>query len=239
MTNVIIVNRDSHRALRVQPRPSAQLGDAQRFVSVVVNEFPFLVAHYPIFFSKDSGTGQFYCGAVLGFDDGENLFLDEGAPRPDAYRPLNLQRGPFFTAGDELAIDLDNPRVGIGEVLFESDGTPTLYLEGIKTTMRELKQGEQRTKVFVDTLLGLKLVEAIELDIGFDDGSKRQITGLYTIAQDALRALPDAAVLDLFRRGYLNLIYLMLASMRQVSVLAQTKNRKLQAGTEMLRPPTA
>jgi len=37
--------------------------------------------------------------------------------------------------------------------------------------------------------------------------------------------LADAAVVDLFRRGYLQLIYLMLASLDQVSALAQRKNR--------------
>ena len=66
--------------------------------------------HYPIFFSKDAETGQFYCGAMLGFDAGENLFLDEHRSG-SMYRPLNLQRGPFLTAGSDLAIDLDHPRV--------------------------------------------------------------------------------------------------------------------------------
>ena len=57
-----------------------------------------LVVHYPILFSKDAQTGQFYCGAMLGFDEGENLFLEEWRER-EFYRPLNLQRGPFFAAG--------------------------------------------------------------------------------------------------------------------------------------------
>jgi hypothetical protein len=40
-----------------------------------------------------------------------------------------------------------------------------------------------------------------------------------------LKELADSAALDLFRRGYLQLIYLMLASLNHVSVLAQKKNR--------------
>ena len=42
--------------------------------------------------------------------------------------------------------------------------------------------------------------------------------------------LEKEQVLDLFRRGYLNLIHLMIASLNQVSVLAQKKNRRLAAG---------
>ena len=50
------------------------------------------------------------------------------------------------------------------------------------------------TKVFIDTLMELKLVEPIDIDVGFDDGTKRQLEGLYTINQDRLEGLPDAAV---------------------------------------------
>jgi hypothetical protein len=39
--------------------------------------------------------------------------------------------------------------------------------------------------------------------------------------------LPDATVVDLFRRGYLHLVYLMIASLKQIPVLAQRKNRRL------------
>ncbi len=48
--------------------------------------------------------------------------------------------------------------------------------------------------------------------------------------QDVLRKLPDASVLDLFRRGYLQLIYLLIASLKQIPVLAQKKNDRFLAG---------
>jgi SapC len=234
VTNVVHLNTHVHRDLKVQSRASARLGDAQRFVAVIVNEVPFLVPHYPVFFAKDSDTGRFFLGAMLGFDDGENLFLDETGQEPDSYRPLNFRRGPFWTVGEDLAIDLDSPRIGEGEALFDTDGNATPYLEAIKTTMRELKVGQERNRIFTDTLLELKLIEPIEMDIGFDDGTKRHITGLYTVAQETLRGLPDAQVLDLFRRGYLQIIDLMIGSIRQVHILAQKKNRRLRDGTEAL-----
>ncbi len=228
MPNVVVLNSEIHRALRIEAGASAQYGDNQRFVAVVVNEFPLLAVHYPILLSKDSETGAFYCGAMLGFDTGENLFLGDG---PDAYRPLNLQRGPFYTAGSDLAIDLDHPRVkaGSGQELFSEGGAPTAYLQSIMALMNELRPGQERTKRFIETLLSLKLVVPMSIDAGFDDGTKREVIGLYTIDQEVLRALPDASVLDLFRRGYLQLIYLMLASLKQVPVLAQKKNRRFLA----------
>ena len=229
MSNIVALNSNTYGRLRVDPGPSARYGDNQRFVPVIVNEFPFLVAHYPVFFSKDADTGAFYCGAMLGFDEGENLFLNDGR---DAYRPLNLQRGPFFTAGNDVAIDLDNPRVGAehGQPLFTETGEPSTYLQSIMKLFRDLVPGLERTKIFIDTLLKLKLIEPIDINVGFDDGSKRNVIGLYTVSQDSLRDLPDGEIVNLFRRGYLHLIYLMIASLKQVPVLAQKKNRALLGG---------
>ena len=87
--------------MRVHAQAAAHYGDNQRFVPVVVNEFHALAMHYPILFSKDADTGQFYCGAMLGFDEGENLFLDEhrsheclSAAEPAARALLHRGRRP-------------------------------------------------------------------------------------------------------------------------------------------------
>lgn len=227
MTNIVVLNNEIHRALHVQPTGE----EPRNFVPVIVNEFSHLVVHYPILFSKDAQTGAFYCGAMLGFDTDENLFLKEGL---NVYRPLSLQRGPFYTAGDELAVDLDHARVGSGQALFTDTGEPTAYLQSIMALFRDLVPGLERTKVFIETLLNLKLIEPIDITAQFDDGEERSLTGLYTINRSALRMLTDVQVLDLFRRGYMQLIYLMIASLKQVSVLAHKKNSGLLQGTEAL-----
>ena len=227
MANIVILDNQKHGTLRVDARASARLGDNQRFVQAIVGEFPFLAVHYPILISKDSDTGAFFCGAVLGFDPEENLFLSEAGH--EAYRPLNLQRAPFFAAGDGLAIDLDSPRLasGEGQALFTENGDPTPYLESVKASFGELRPGIEMTKIFLATLMSLKLIEPISISLSFDDGSKRELAGLYTINREALRALPDANVVELFRRGYLQLIYLMIASVKQIPVLAKKKNDRI------------
>jgi hypothetical protein len=172
---------------------------------------------------------------MLGFDTGENLFLDEHRTL-SVYRPLNLQRGPFLTAGSDLAIDLDHPRVASSgdQELFTEAGEPSKYLQSVMGLMRELRPGLERTRIFIDTLMSLKLIEPMTISARFDDGADREFTGLYTINRDQLKQLADPAVLDLFRRGYLQLIYLMLASLDHVSVLAQRKNRSFLPGGDSL-----
>lgn len=226
MANIVVLNSSTHLRLRVNASASLALGDDQRFVPVVISEFPALALHYPILFAKDADTGQFYCGAMLGFDAGENVFI--GAQRNDGmYRPLNLRRGPFYTSGEDIAVDLDHPRVDVtGEQpLFDEAGRPSPYLQSIMGLMRELRPGLEQTRAFTRTLLDLKLIEPLTIKSHFDDGSRRQTEGLYTVSHDALAGLADAAALDLFRRGYLQLVHLQRASLGHVTALARLKNR--------------
>ena len=226
MSNIVHVNSEAHKHLKIRSDASAELGDGQRFVPVVLSEFQFLVAHYPLLFSKDAGTGAFFCGAVLGFDEGENLFLD-GEIGQDCYRPLNLRRMPFYTAGDEIAIDLHHPRVGeTGDALFTEAGEPTQFLAGIAAALRELRHGGEKMKEFIDTLLKLNLIEPLDVTLAFDDG-RRELQGLYTVNRETLAALEDSQVVDLFRSGYLQQIHFMLASLRHIASLANKKNLRL------------
>jgi SapC len=235
MTQIVPLSKEAHRALKVDGRASAAYGDNIPFAQVTVNEFPLLVVHYPIFFSKNPNTGEFYCGVMLGFKESENLFLREWEDR-EFYRPLILQRGPFYAHGPELAIDLDHPRVGAegAKPLFTDYGEPTRYLQSIIWAFQDLKPGIETTSFFVARLLELKLIEPVDIDVEFEDGSTHKCVGLYTVNQETLSRLPDIVVLELFRRGYLRLMHLMIASLKQFPGLARKKNGRLLDATRMM-----
>ena len=235
MTRIVALNKETHRSLKVDARASAAYGDNQHFTHVIVNEFPQLVVHYPILFSKDRNTGEFYCGVMLGFDQGENLFLEEWRDL-QFYRPLGLQRVPFYAQGPEVAIDLDHPRVGVegGTALFTEHGQPTRYLQRIIWAFQDLAPGIEVTKHFIKRLLELNLIEPVDLEAEFDDGRIVNCDGLYTVNQDTLMRLPDAAVVELFRRGYMRLIHYMIGSLKQFAVLARKKNGRILKATESL-----
>lgn len=235
MTRIVPLNKETHKSLKVDGRASAAYGDNQHFAHVIVNEFPQLVVHYPILFSKDRNTGELYCGAMLGFEAGENLFLEEWRDL-QFYRPLGLQRVPFYAQGPDVAIDLDHPRVGVeeGQLLFTEHGQPTRYLQRIIWAFQDLAPGIEVTRHFVARLLELKLIEPVDMEAEFDDGRIINCDGLYTVNQDTLSALPDAAVVELFRRGYMRLIHYMIASLKQFPVLARRKNARLLKSTEGL-----
>lgn len=235
MTRIVPLNKEAHKSLKVDARASAAYGDNQRFTHVIVNEFPQLVVHYPILFSKDRNTGEFFCGVMLGFDEGENLFLEEWRDL-QFYRPLGLQRVPFYAQGPEVAIDLDHPRVGVesGTALFTEHGQPSRYLQRIIWAFQDLAPGIEVTKHFIKRLLELNLIEPVDLEAEFDDGRIINCDGLYTVNQDTLMRLPDEAVVELFRRGYMRLIHYMIGSLKQFAVLARKKNGRILKATEGL-----
>jgi hypothetical protein len=235
MTRIVPLSKETHKSLKVDARASAAYGDNQRFTHVIAKEFPLLVVHYPILFAKDANTGEFYCGVMLGFDEGENLFLEEWREL-EFYRPLGLQRVPFYAQGPDVAIDLDHPRVGVeeGTALFTELGQPTRYLQRIIWTFQDLSSGIAVTRSFITALLQLKLIEPVSLEAEFDDGTTRECAGLYTVNQEALIALPDQTVVELFRLGYLHLMHLMIASLKQFPVLARKKSGRMLTATENL-----
>jgi hypothetical protein len=235
MTRIVPLSKEAHQSLKVDARAAAAYGDNLRFTHVVAKEFPLLVVHYPILFAKDANTGEFYCGVMLGFEEGENLFLQEWRDL-DYYRPLGLQRVPFYANGPDVAIDLDHPRVGVedGVALFTEFGEPSRYLQRIIWAFQDLSNGITITRSFITALLQLKLIEPLSLEAEFDDGTTRNCAGLYGVNQEALSALPDQVVVDLFRLGYLRLIHFMIASLKQFPVLARKKNGRILQATASL-----
>jgi hypothetical protein len=222
-----ILNSEAHKALRMHEQP----GDASHFVMITIQEFPAAAAVCPIFFAKDRETGEFYTGALFGFREGE--LLVEGADRRDGlFHPLDLQRRGFFTAGENIAVDLSHPRFGADApiALFDADGQPSNALRRIQTILGQLMGGVDATRGFIRELLQLKLIEPIDVTLNFDDGQTLQLDGLYTVTRDGLADLDDEQVVDLFRKGYLQAAHCMTFSLNQIAVLARRRNERLARG---------
>jgi len=195
----------------------------------MADEFTAAAASCPLLLVKNAETGAFYAGAMFGLKPGENLLADQPREAPPPYRTLDQQREGFFVAGDEIAIDPDCPRFSEsdGEPLFDLDGQPSTALRHIQRVLARLVNGKRETEAFIATLLRLRLIEPIDITLNFDDGERLALQGLYTVSIDTLQEIDDATALDLFRNGYLRLIYTMADSLRHVGSLAHRRNHRL------------
>ena len=77
MSNYQHVNNKSHQDIKVQTKHSALLGDAIASSLTFPTEFGDVHSEYPILFRKDPQTNDFCSIAVFGFEQGENLFLQD------------------------------------------------------------------------------------------------------------------------------------------------------------------
>jgi hypothetical protein len=222
-----LLNDQDHGRLRLGPLPAA----GPHFVQIVPSEFVAAAAVCPIFLTKNAETGQFYAGAMFGFEPGESL-VGVGTTSQAQFTPLDLERqGVFLTDSGAIAVDLGHPRFGDdkGAPLFDAQGEPTAAARRLQHVLAQLRAGVAESERFIQGLLALKLVEPIDVDLSFDDGRNLSLNGLYTVSLDALSDLDDAAALRLFRRGDLQLIYAMSGSLKQVAALAKLRNDKLAA----------
>lgn len=221
--------------LSVQEHGRMRLGrlpaPGPHFVQIVPSEFVAAAAVCPIFLTKNAETGQFYAGAMFGFEPGENL-LGPAEAGQALFTPLDIERQGFFvTQNGDIAIDPRHPRFRAdqGASLFDEQGQPSAATRRIQHVLAQMQAGVVESERFIKALLARKLVEPIDVDLSFDDGKTLSLNGLYTVSLDVLGELDDAAALELFRASDLRLIYAMNGSLKQVSALAKLRNDKLAA----------
>jgi hypothetical protein len=241
MPNHQLLDNINHKDVHVIAAQKPEFGDNNSYSHVFISEFRDVQAHYPIFLQKNAQTGQFEVIALLGLAGEENLFLTDSGWQAN-YIPLSIQRRPFLIGFQEnvedgvvseepvVHIDMDSPRISYnqGEAVFLPQGGQSPYLQQISATLMAIYQGHQQTKTFIDSLQQHELIESVEIKVTLDDDTSHAMDFLYTINEEKVAQLSDAAVADLHRLGYLKAIHMMLASMPNMSHLIALKNRQLK-----------
>ncbi len=179
MNKHVILDNITHRDLRVSIDAAADLGDAVMGCLTVPSEFRQVQAHFPIVFRRDLESDNFSALALFGFENGENLFLEDG--RWDAgYKPLAHDIQPFLIgrieSGDQIPqvhIDMDHPRTNgtHGVRLFDPEGAPTPYLEIIAEKLGALDTAYRESGAFFEALKRYDLLEPFSLEVPLNDGS--------------------------------------------------------------------
>lgn len=238
MPNYELLNNVDHKDLKVVIERSAEYGDNVWFAATFPSEFRNVQRHYPIIFTKNPDSGSFEAVAMFGFEDGENLFLGDSGWEA-GYIPLNIMRLPFLIGFQEqtidgektrepvITVDMDSPRVGTdrGEPVFLEHGGNSPYIEQVGSILKVLHEGVKSGELFYTVLAELDLLESFALDVQLEDGSENRMSGFYTINEDRLKELDPEHLAMLNRRGYLEAIYMAIASMSHLADLVDRKNR--------------
>jgi hypothetical protein len=215
---------ENHGALGVSPtdRPYAFVAKSH-IVPLTVTEFAPAALSYPVIFVGDARQPV----AVMGLRPDQNLFVEEGLFKPDAYIPAYVRRYPFVFANDEtqqrliLCIDRDAPFVteGGAQPLF-TDGQPSPFTQQAMEFCNSFEQERLRTESFVALVKELDLLETREATFtprdasGQPAGEVQKIAEYYAVSEDKLRALPAEKLVELRDNGALGQIYAHLTSLQ-------------------------
>lgn len=236
-----LLNNVAHKDLRVLNRYGAEFGDASASVLTFPTEYADVQREYPIFFRKDSASGEYQSLALLGFEKGENLFLHDGAWKA-SYIPGIVARGPFLIGFQEqqidgelrkepvIHVDLDHPRVSMSEgtPVFLPGGGNSPYLDHVATVLRGIRDGLDVSKAMFAAFTALELIEPVNLEIKLSEQEAYSLAGLHTIDQQKLRSLDAESLFRLNQSGFLQAAYLVLASVTNVKRLMTLKQDKRQ-----------
>lgn len=231
MSNHVLLNNNEHKNIKVIQGFDKTYGHDQMCVPVFPIEARHAQAHYPLVFAKDA-QDQFQMVALLGLEQGENLFLDNGVWQA-SYKPLIIEKGPFLigrsapTDGDtdtlSIYVDLDDPRIVIDEQnaehalpVFLPHGGNTDYIDNIANVLSTIHLEQAKHKAFIDACEAHDLIESFVMDIELDGAGTHRLSGFYTINEDRLKALSGEQLKALHDGDYLQTIYMMLASMSQL-----------------------
>jgi hypothetical protein len=239
-----LLNNVAHKDLRVITAFGKGAGAAAGTVPAFPTEFAELQREYPIFFHKDAASGEYSAVALLGFDRQENLYLQNGRWNA-AYLPGYVAKGPFLIGFQEqwvdgearrepvIHVDLDHPAVSFseGEAVFLPGGGQSPYLQHISTILRGIRDGVEGGKAFYAALAALDLIQPMAVEVRFDADHGANLTGLHGIDRERLAALDAAALHALHRQGFLEGIYLVLASMHNMRRLIAEKQHRLREET--------
>ncbi|MCC5452343.1 SapC family protein [Rheinheimera sp. UJ51] len=232
MATIELLNNVDHLGVKILTERSLELGDNKMFCLSFPAEFRAAQAYYPVLFYKDGQSGQFMPVLLLGFQSGENLFLQQQGWQA-GYVPLDILREPFtigLQQGERVInIDTSHPRVNSasGEPLFLEFGGQTSYLQQVAAQLETLHHGVTDAKAFTQQLLALELIESFVLDVTLNNGQQHSLHGFYTINEPRLAQLSGEQLLQLQQAGYLEAIYMMLASQAQFARLIGFKNQLL------------
>lgn len=241
MPRLELLNNIAHKDLRVATHFGAQFGDDVGTVPAFPTEYAELQREYPIFFRRNKDNGELHSVALLGFERNENLFL-QGQSWNASYVPGAIAKGPFLIGFQEqqvdgelrresvIHVDMEHARVrgSTGEPVFLPHGGHSPYLQHVITILRGINDGVDAGKPMFAALDAMGLIQPVGLEVRFDELHGANLGGLWGIDRERLAALDAESLFALHRAGFLEGVYLVLASLQNMRRLIAFKQRRLR-----------
>ncbi len=229
--NITPLNSVQQKNDRVRQVTDFTFAANTHFIPVTGMEFGEAAKALPIVFVR-SEDGGFTPIVMVGLQENKNMFVSSEGKWLAGYIPGYVRRYPFVLSSseensDQLTICIDDTYPGYnakdGEALFQGQGKPTPFLEGVIEILKHFHAHSNLTIEFCKRLADSGILEELKGEFSMPNGEKKiKLEGLYTVSEKKLVGLDDKTVLDFFRRGELAWIHFQLSSLANLSRMVES-----------------
>jgi hypothetical protein len=228
------LSSEAHGNFRIRPSNGAPFLINQHAIPLTTDEFPLAQRNFPIVFSQGEDGVPL---ALMGLNEGVNVFIDENGQLRDPYTyvPAYIRRYPYMLArlrpeSEDLTLCFDptSPTIGAfedGELLFV-DGQPSPTTKNILDFNEQFEQAGARTANFMKELHELDLLMDGEVTIQPEGADKPFVySGFRMVNEEKLTTLRGDQLRKMTQSGLLPLIY---AHLFSLSVMREIFARQVQ-----------
>ena len=222
------ISVEAHKKWSVKTDGTYRFAKDVNSVPILAAEFAPSAMEYTIIFAGEGDV--VFPSVILGMKEGENACVNEDGTWDGRYVPAYFRRYPVvFAVSDDqetftLCIDEEFSglnKTGKGERLFDADGERTQYLENVLAFSTEYQAQFARTQAFAKRFLSLDLLEPAQAQFNLAGGERTQLTGFKTINREKLRNLPAETLAEMAKTDELELCYLHLQSLNNLTPMTQ------------------
>jgi hypothetical protein len=221
--DLLPLNSRDHADWKAGTMVSAAYIAATHAIPLTSDEFVDAQRDLPIVFTAGENPLPI---ALFGLNEGVNTFVDADNKIMEAiYLPAYARRYPFILAklqpdSDDMSLCFD-PSADLiakkdeGLALFDAEGQPTEYTQGVLDFCRRFEEAGQRTKLFMEELTKLDILMDGEIAITRNDMPNKPFIyrGFRMVDENKLRELSAETLDGLAKNGMLMLIYAHLFSL--------------------------
>jgi hypothetical protein len=230
---LVPLNKELHRSHSFKKFDSLDFAAHAQSVLLTGSEFGEASKEYPIVFVKAPDNSMMPV-ALLGFRQGENLYIDAAGKWDARYIPAYVRRYPFIFSEvnpEQLVLCVDEDCIGLnlageGEPLFDEQGFATQFVNNIIQFMQDYQVDFLRTRAFVEHLNQLDLLKEGNARIVLNTGEEFLINGIWMVDEAKLTALEDDKLLLLAKNGELGRIYAHLISLSNLNQFGRLEAKK-------------
>jgi len=204
----------SHRVRLTETGMAPQFSIGLHAVPLVASEFSVALRDYPVVFLRRPQDGAFEAMAILGIQEGQNMFvMPDGRWDRRTYIPAYIRRYPFSMApapdgGTERTVCVDPQALSDnGARLFDDAGIPLPLWTEIRSLLNEYEDELARTRQLGATLRQLGVLAPFSLHADLASGFSLSLDGLHRVDRNKLAALDVQALRRLIGNGEMDWIY--------------------------------